>query len=187
MTISLKAQFDRSNIGTIIEGIYDNPHSEIGRFARTFYIDQFEVCFDHQGRIHSDDGPAIIGRSSMNPDAFLNAWYQNGDLHRLRQPAIDASNVTHSRGMSVQEWYQNGVRHRERGPAAIQSYCGISGPFREKEEWYSNGLLHRIGGPAVKNFNSFTREEYAAHYRAGEKVSEQTTFRQMTSHPQVRL
>ncbi|MCW3837467.1 hypothetical protein ACFQ1E_15125 [Sphingomonas canadensis] len=187
MKISLKDQFDRSSIETIFDGFYNDPDCKIGQLARRFYIDQFEVCFDQEGNIHSEDGPAIIGRSSMNPDAFLNAWYQNGVFHRLRQPAIDASNVTHSRGVSVQEWYQNGVRHRERGPAAIQSYCGISGPFREKEEWYSNGLLHRIGGPAVKTFDSFTREDYAAHYRAGEKVSEQTTFRQMTCHPQVRL
>lgn len=186
MTISLKEQFDRSNIETIIAGFYDGPAGTPGQFARSFYIDQFEVSFNQEGIIHSDDGPAIIGRSSMNPDAFLNAWYQNGVLHRLGQPAVDASNVTDSRGMSVQEWYQNGVRHRERGPAAIQTYRGLSGPFREREEWYSDGLLHRMGGPAVKTFDSFTREEYAAHYHAGIKVSEQITSRQLTCHPQVR-
>lgn len=185
MTISLKQQFDRSNIGTIIEGIYDNPDSEIGRFARTFYIDQFEVCFDHQGRIHSDNGPAIIGRSSMNPEAFLSAWYQNGALHRLHGPAIDTSNIWDGQGMSAQSWYENGVQHRDDGPAVIETYNGKSGPTREREEWYANGLLHREDGPALTTFKSFIREDYRAYYRAGIKMSEQTTYRPLTCHPQI--
>ena len=61
------------------------------------------------------------------------AWYQNGEFHRLDGPAIIDADGT-------QEWWQN-ERHRLDGPAVIRA--------NGTQEWYQNGERHRLDGPAV--------------------------------------
>ena len=62
------------------------------------------------------------------------AWYVDGQLHRVDGPARiwrDGS----------QEWWMNGQRHRTDGPAVINA--------DGTQRWYVNDRLHRLDGPAV--------------------------------------
>jgi hypothetical protein len=58
---------------------------------------------------------------------------KNGELHRIRGPAIEFNN-------GVKHWYQNGVLHRIDGPAVEMVGYKV---------WYYRGAKHRIDGPAV--------------------------------------
>jgi hypothetical protein len=40
-------------------------------------------CEDEKGRLHRDDGPAVLTHNGMKK------WYKHGNLHRLDGPAID--------------------------------------------------------------------------------------------------
>ena len=60
----------------------------------------------HKGRLHRNDGPAVILASGNQ------YWYQYGSLHREDGPAI--IQVDGSR-----YWYQKGHMHRADGPAII--------------------------------------------------------------------
>ena len=62
------------------------------------------------------------------------AWYVNGQRHRLDGPAVISAAGT-------QEWWVNDQRHRPDGPAII----GAAGT----QEWWVNGQWHRLDGPAV--------------------------------------
>jgi hypothetical protein len=61
---------------------------------------------DEEGRLHREDGPAIIHANGSYK------WYRHGVRHREGGPACVYVNGT-------EKWYLNGLRHREDGPAAI--------------------------------------------------------------------
>ncbi len=82
------------------------------------YIDKHgDVCYVKNGRIHRDDGPAIV---RDNGNKF---WYKNGKQHREDGPAEEYTN-------GDRWWWVDGKRHREDGPA-IEWANG-------KKEWYIN-------------------------------------------------
>ena len=66
------------------------------------------VYRNEQGKIHREDGPALIWA-----DGTI-MWYNNGKLHREDGPAVIGSS-----GMAW--WYKNNYYHREDGPAVIWS------------------------------------------------------------------
>lgn len=99
---------------------------------------------------HRIDGPAIITKT-------YNAWYFNGTLHRLKEPALTYEN-------GRKEWFFYGKRHNDYGPALIyedgKQEWYINGELRNDhgpariyanntKEWYFNGELHREDGPAI--------------------------------------
>lgn len=156
MTISLKEQFDRSNIETIIKGFYDELDCEIGNLCNLHDIDQFEVYRNEQGLIHRDDGPAIIGRSSTSEHSLAEAWYRDGFPHRDMEPALIIKDLFAGKEELIQSWYQNGVQHREHGPSVIHTQMASSGPVVHKEKWFLHGLQHRLGGPAEVHIDTDT-------------------------------
>lgn len=80
---------------------------------------------------HKTDGPAVIILRGK-------AFYVNGELHRMDEPAIIDSNGT-------EEYWQYGQRHRVNGPAVIHWNGTI--------EYWQNGLRHNRDGPAVIKTN----------------------------------
>ena len=86
------------------------------------------VVFFLNGRIHREDGPAIVWTSGSR------AWYKKGLKHRLDGPAVDSSS-----GRKI--WFYEGLYHRLDGPAIIDRY---------RQFWYQKGVLHRLDGPAVE-------------------------------------
>lgn len=90
------------------------------------------VYHDDEGRLHRDDGPALIKPNGSHE------WYQHGLLHRVGGPAAEYKDM--------RCWYQNGKLHRIGGPALE----GLGGINAGRREWYVNGRLHRTGGPAVE-------------------------------------
>jgi hypothetical protein len=80
--------------------------------------------FNEEGKLHREDGPAIINGDRKE-------WYIHGELHRENGPAlIDNGKIG---------WYQNNKLHCLDGPALIDSNYKI---------WCVNGLMHREDGPA---------------------------------------
>lgn len=62
--------------------------------------------YDDEGRLHREDGPAIVFNNGGE------RWFRHGHLHREDGPA-----VVEPDGYMV--WYQNDLRHREDGPARV--------------------------------------------------------------------
>jgi hypothetical protein len=60
---------------------------------------------DEQGRLHRENGPALIHANGSHK------WYRHGVRHREGAPACVYVNGT-------RKWYQDGLRHRDNGPAA---------------------------------------------------------------------
>ena len=81
-----------------------------------------DVIYYENGKIHRDDGPAIIG-----PDKEI--WYKNGMIHRNHAPA-----VIYSDGSKY--WHQNGKLHKDIGPAVII-------PNGKKEYWKNGKQLFK--------------------------------------------
>ena len=73
--------------------------------------------FEHHivdGRLHRDDGPAII---EMTSDGWsFERWHYHGIIHRVGGPAYSAPNED--------IWYLNGNRTRADGPAIIRYRYG---------------------------------------------------------------
>ena len=105
---------------------------------------------DKQGRLHRDDGPAMILTDNewsldLDPGDILReypnihhieAWYTHGKLNRQGGPA---KTTIKTGKIESQEWYKNGKRHRVDGPAYIYNSQG-SGKF-VIEEFYIEGVL----------------------------------------------
>lgn len=109
--------------------------------------DGTEVWYQH-GRIHREDGPAIIEPATYNNAKIC--WCRHEQLHRDNdEPAVIYFNGT-------KEWYQNGKRHRVGGPAVTYK--------NGAEIWYQNGRQHREDGPAQTFPNG-----HLCWYRNGEK------------------
>lgn len=87
------------------------------------------IIHTKDGRIHREDGPAIIA-----PENEQLSWYLDGELHREDGPAVVRPGI-------MEEWYIKGERHREDGPAIIAT--------NGREEWHRDGELHREDGPAI--------------------------------------
>lgn len=79
---------------------------------------------DTEGRLHRDDGPAVIHGASG-----LVEWFVHGVRHRDKGPAI----INSREGRF--EWTRHGVRHRDHNqPAVIH-------PKELLVEWYTDGVL----------------------------------------------
>lgn len=92
----------------------------LNKFRREEYLDA-------EGRLHRNDGPAIIEMDGYQ------AWYRHGLRHREDGPARIWCNGT-------KEWYLYGQKHRVGAPAVTYE--------DGTEIWYEFGLRHRIDGPA---------------------------------------
>ena len=83
--------------------------------AKNSHIESFGLILHeksawyHLGKLHRDNGPAVIWSNGTQE------WYQNGLLHRDNDlPAIIRAN-------GDQQWFQNGKCHRDNGPASIDA------------------------------------------------------------------
>lgn len=114
------------------------------------------------GKLHREDGPAVIHNNPKKALGwYLNGqrlglekwgqktkftgcidcvhfklWLQDGLIHRLNGPAIEAIN-------GREEWYIRGVKHREKDQPAVID------PAKNLKEWYIEGRLSRSKGPAI--------------------------------------
>jgi hypothetical protein len=88
-----------------------------------------------RGKIHCDDGPAILGK-------YFKEWWVDGKLHCIDGPARDAF-IPGGTPVWDLEWWVDGKKHRLDGPAIENCRGG--------KEWWVNGKKHREGGPAVEN------------------------------------
>jgi hypothetical protein len=88
------------------------------------FSDGTKAHFNSSGKLHNDDGPAVI----YAPDTII-----DGNVH----------------GKLKEEWYQNGKRHRDDGPALIYTPEAIDMMRKFKEVWYQNDVRHRTDGPAA--------------------------------------
>ena len=95
---------------------------------------------DAQGRLHREDGPAIIW-----PDGSK-FYHIRGKRHREDGPAEEFANGTKG-------WLKNDKYHREDGPA-IEVWDG-------SKEYYIDGKLHRMDGPARILYSELSREWYS--------------------------
>jgi hypothetical protein len=77
--------------------------------------------FDEKGRLHREDGPAIIMKNGYQ------AWYKEGKYHRDGGPAI----ITKS---GSKKWFKENNIHRGNGPA-VEYYDG-------RKLWYINGEVY---------------------------------------------
>ena len=103
------------------------------------------VEWRHDGRLHREDGPAVIYPSGGW------AWLNHGLRHRLGGPAVYSPNYS-------QEWYYYGSHHREDGPA-IELNTG-------SKLWFINGkelsqLEHFYKSPYWETLS----DEERMHYR----------------------
>jgi len=86
-----------------------------------------EICgdsrfiFNEDGVWHCETGPAIFGKG-------YEAWYINGQLHRLDGPSI-----INNDGSTM--WYKDNKLHCESGPAA-------SWPRQNLYEYYLEGIQY---------------------------------------------
>jgi hypothetical protein len=75
---------------------------------------------------------------------YSECWYKDDLLHRDGDlPAIIQNNKN-------SYWYQNGKLHRLKNPACIEPFgwstSTIKNPYRS---WYKNALWHRLNAPAI--------------------------------------
>ncbi len=103
---------------------------------------------DDDGKLHKDDGPAII--QYKDGEIVNEEWWHHGKLHRQNNPA----RIQYHKGdVILQMWYQHNLLHREKGPADIT----LSNGKVTTEKWYQNSKLHRLDGPAIKCADGYTR------------------------------
>ncbi len=89
---------------------------------RTVEADGWIIYKNENGKVHRDDGPAMIA-----PNGYQ-SWYKNDIHHRDNGPAAILPNGT-------QYWYKNGKLYRKNGPALIWAN-GI-------QIWFKNDKYHR--------------------------------------------
>jgi hypothetical protein len=114
------------------------PPTDVEKTTRTHVSKRDSSAFDEvytrkswrdkQGRLHRDDGPAMILTD--------NEWSLELNLNEIIQ---EYPNIHH-----IEAWYTHGKLNRENGPAKTT----IKNGKIESQEWYKNGKYHRIGGPA---------------------------------------
>jgi hypothetical protein len=125
-----------------------------------------EIYLDAEGRLHRDDGPAIV---TPGPDYCAiqfyteERYYYHGQLHRTGAPAI----VRHRLADSIiefnrphEKWYHMGKLHRLDGPAIVNEDV-------MRNKYYRDGELHRVDGPAVIRFNYDTEFDEEMWYLNG--------------------
>ncbi len=119
------------------------------------------LCWDEKlifkdYKLHCTDQPAWIKKNprqgkleSLKDETpqitILEAWYLNGEKHRVKGPAqierdAETGNIT------TEAWCINGLQHRSDGPAVIK-YNPISSKVIS-EVWVLHGKEHRDGGPS---------------------------------------
>ena len=107
---------------------------------------------DNAGKLHRDDGPAIISKNGAQE-----YWY-HGTCHRVGGPAIVSAD-----GRSYQ-WRHFGKLHRTDGPAVVKA--------DGTREWRQDSRLHREDGPAIEYPNKpcgASNCKSAEYYRFGKK------------------
>jgi hypothetical protein len=158
------ALFLFSCVGIILTAMHDfDPYVTYTHLVSDVYcydMDGSKIWYKN-GKIHRDDGPAII---AVDGSQF---WSKDGKRHREDGPAVvriggaeeywlngkqytqeefekklDKADMLVSEGV-VSYLNSNGELHNLNGPARIYPN-GV-------REWYKNGFLHRTDGPAVIN------------------------------------
>lgn len=116
---------------------------------------------------NSYDKPAYM-EFHKNRNTKLMAYYQHGELHRDRYPAVYEYSYCGSR--RSKKYYQNGELHRDGKPALIE-YDEYSN-FREYESYYQHGKLHNECGPAFIHNDGRDEVEREEYYINGELHNE---------------
>lgn len=112
-----------------------------------FEVDEPDVYYDDQNRLHRIDGPAVVFRWGMKEwwenGEFIKREYHNkkGELHRTSGAAIIFADGS-------KRWHQNGKLHREDGPAIE---CADGSKY-----WFKDGLRHREDGPVIEMYLPFS-------------------------------
>ncbi len=78
-------------------------------YSTTYYKDA-EMTIQHRA-----DGPAYISHDGCEE------WWFEGKLHREDGPAIIAPK-SYSDRVPYEEWHRHGLLHREDGPAVVSGY-----------------------------------------------------------------
>jgi len=141
------------------------------------------------GKIHKDDGPAVIEYDPegnilleywyKNGNKLSEYWYKDGKMHKDDGPAKKMYNAAGA--LTGEQWYKNGKHHRNGGPASTKYYPGKYYPDGRKkikwEMWYEDDKLNRDDGPAMIDYDlegniseedwylkdkNLTKEEHAA-------------------------
>ncbi len=106
-------------------------------------IDHGCIIWMKDGRIHRNDGPAIV--SAVGDHHICSAgcvaryaWQYHGQFHRVGGPSNENLN-------SCQSWSLHGEYCRYDGPTEMYDHSIIS--------WYQDDDLHRVDGPAIIDSN----------------------------------
>lgn len=147
----------------------DFDHNALGLVGDcVMYEENGRQIWYRNGKIHRDDGPAIIYLNVMREEWYqigINIWYQNGIIHRHDGPAVTHRDGTH-------EWFHNGARHRLDGPAwysKTQTRWFIYGEEQHIVEFRKNTIMVS-GFCFVKDFDiDFELSRYPSAQRIYEK------------------
>lgn len=137
------------------------------------------TAWHKEGKLHREDGPALINTNHNGTGTTVEAYYHEGELHRdeAEGPAWEnkdsgeAGYYRHGKlhrdngpavihgdgkgGLVAEIYYQNDKRHRVDGPAEVR--YEPDGTLTEM--YYIDGVRHREDGPAISVRNGL-REEY---------------------------
>lgn len=115
------------------------PAIEINKKVKKIYVQGYRGIIEkplevwcENGKIHREDGPAVITKEKEE-------WFLNGIRHRLNGPAIKFNNGS-------EYWYKDGELHRRSGPAYIAKYEYFNKDTHKI--WFVDGQKHRLDGPA---------------------------------------
>ena len=107
------------------------------------------------GKLHRDDGPAVIFPQTNYYSSNCRSWYQNGVRHRVGGPAVEYND-------GRQLYYFRGKLHRLDGPAKCGSML-YPGGIRHDDYWVNGRRYESSAYPqAVANwlsYKEFTRDE----------------------------
>lgn len=125
-----------------VEGTLDWRQHSDSSFSAGDYV---RLWRDGQGKLHRDEGPAVIIVSAETGKVISEKWFRHGLLHRDGdQPALTE---LHTSGATEFIWAKEGLVHRENRPARVVREP--DGSSNWVEQWRLRGEFHRVGGPAV--------------------------------------
>ncbi|MFM7855526.1 MAG: hypothetical protein ACKO96_27275, partial [Flammeovirgaceae bacterium] len=133
-------QDDLGQYTVMIEEHHDKEYG-LGKCIR-------ESC-KKNGVLHHPHSPAVILREIETGQVIIEAWYNQGKLHR-DNPNEPAVIETTYRGDKIsclkRSWHQYGQLHRVDAPAVLELW--LDDGIVALEEWAINGVRHREDGPA---------------------------------------
>jgi len=99
-----------------------------------------EEKHERDGRLHRENGPALVRRHAGTGRVLLESYYNDGRLHRDYGPALIGYYL--SGAIQAEEWYHHGFKHRNaiRGPAEIER---ASDGVVTLECYFRNGEMFR--------------------------------------------